>query len=465
VELVANTFPKKSRLGLLLEGCASQIIESGFDFKEVLPKRDLSNKSITVIMRTQGKRIEALNEALLCLSAQTNTDFDICLVGHKVSPMASKDIQEAVNQLPTFINSRLRYIEVNEGGRSHPLNVALSLLSSDYFVALDDDDLVFDNFIEAFVKGIRNNTGSAIHSGVFTQEWEYRNGAACSLNWPKPDYCDAFDAILQLNENHCPIMSLAFPSYLVNQFGLYYDETLSTLEDWDFIYRATQLCGVFESGANTSIYRLWKSAADTSHSLHSEEEWEDNRVQILQKMNQYPLLLPSECLELITDSIWLDAPVPLSSRGIAITGFRDSEPFPLSFGIRYDTSVRENCIQISDVNTVDSISIVLREAGIYSLDNLVVKIIYSDMTTESLDQYDVQHNGYSVNDDTISFLRRYSWFSISPSQAKSIDKILCYFAFRNCINEDLLSGTKIKVRLKQRYRKIRHHLHKLLSTI
>ena len=40
---------------------------------------------LTCIMRTQGKRREALEEILLCLSAQTCHDFEFIIIPHKVS--------------------------------------------------------------------------------------------------------------------------------------------------------------------------------------------------------------------------------------------------------------------------------------------------------------------------------------------------------------------------------------------
>ena len=39
---------------------------------------------LSVVMRTQGKRIEMLREAVLCLWAQTCQDFEVLIMGHNL---------------------------------------------------------------------------------------------------------------------------------------------------------------------------------------------------------------------------------------------------------------------------------------------------------------------------------------------------------------------------------------------
>ena len=44
---------------------------------------------LTVLVRTQGKRIEPLRDALLCLAAQSDQDFEVIVLDHDSEPDAA----------------------------------------------------------------------------------------------------------------------------------------------------------------------------------------------------------------------------------------------------------------------------------------------------------------------------------------------------------------------------------------
>lgn len=63
-------------------------IDKGFvkkyrDISEGTIKKSKTNVFLSVILRTQGNRPTGLREAMLCLRAQSNQDFEIILIGHK----------------------------------------------------------------------------------------------------------------------------------------------------------------------------------------------------------------------------------------------------------------------------------------------------------------------------------------------------------------------------------------------
>lgn len=81
------------------------------------------NPFLSVVTRTQGKRLHALRETLLCLAAQTCTDFEILIVAHKVAPELQPALGQVLEQLPDWLRARTRRLAVDEGGRTRPLNV------------------------------------------------------------------------------------------------------------------------------------------------------------------------------------------------------------------------------------------------------------------------------------------------------------------------------------------------------
>ena len=116
---------------------------------------------------------------------------------------------------PRWLKDRIELVAVDGGGRSRPLNVALSIVESPYAVILDDDDLVFDNWIESFLSELRDHYGSIILSGVYTQEWTSTEaGTSASLRgcFLAPCYLHIRIRPVRAGEHEpMPFMAWAFP--------------------------------------------------------------------------------------------------------------------------------------------------------------------------------------------------------------------------------------------------------------
>lgn len=251
---------------------------------------------LSIIMRTQGKRTEALQEALLCLYAQTDMDFEVCLMAHQVSERGMADITEVVERMPMSFQKKIRVIPVNYGGRTAPLSEGFLAAAGEYTAAFDDDDLVFEHWVETFHEMAREHGGKVLHAYCVQQKWlkqtsPYGDICYTAAGRLQNEYCTPFDFIRQLCGNFCPIHSVAFPSAAYQKMGFRFDESFDVLEDWDFLSRTTLACGVEEREELTSLYRIWENA-ENSRSLHEEEIWEKNREKVLRKLDEQPLTLP-----------------------------------------------------------------------------------------------------------------------------------------------------------------------------
>ena len=241
---------------------------------------------LSVVMRTQGRRPAALLDALNSLRAQTDQDFEILLIGHRLTPAEKVVVTPTLNQLDPDFRGKVRYMPLNRGGRSAPLNFAFAHARGRYIAPLDDDDLVTVNWIEEFRKASVTAPGTILHAYGLAQYWlveETENGQQLK---PVGDYiriyCQDFNAIYQLYINNCPFICIAFPREIFADWGFIFDESLNITEDWDYLMRTSVIFGITDIRTPTSIYRRWTNAENSS-TVHEQIEWDDNRAAIQKK--------------------------------------------------------------------------------------------------------------------------------------------------------------------------------------
>ena len=119
----------------------------------------ISAPFLSILMRTQGKRYEALKEALLSLAAQSDGDFEVIVILHRAQKADRQGTQALLEALSPEMKRRLTWRALETGTRSSPLNLALSLARGEYVAMLDDDDIVFENWVENFHRGAQKHPG------------------------------------------------------------------------------------------------------------------------------------------------------------------------------------------------------------------------------------------------------------------------------------------------------------------
>lgn len=415
---------------------------------------------LTVAIRTQGTRFEELSDVLSCLYAQDCDEFKVIIVGHNCKNKNAKSLIEFVENYSGFFKDRISLVLIEGGGRSRPLNAALQLSDTEYIAFLDDDDLVFSNWVSTFIDRFETCPGQIVHSFTYTQPWirfESVGGRSIAASGPaSPTYFSPFDYMGQLQVNSCPIMSLAFPLHLIKQFGLHFDESLSTVEDWDFLMRAVQICGVVDAPVGTSIYRIWESG-DSSHHLHDEDEWERNRQYVQNKLSKMMLLMPGGSLVYAPDPVKVDLPIQLISSFQALfidEALDEDDSVPPSY--------REYCVRdftnhlefACNGRTAQRISVRLKRGGQFKIDKLRLRVVCSCGAVLDFSSDDVESDAYELTPGELSFIRSSSIFSVQLPERLDIDRVEVSFRYYDYINEDLLSGTKLIVRLKQWTRKL-----------
>ena len=250
---------------------------------------------LSIVTRTQGLRPDTLRDVFLCLSGQSCTDFEHLVVGHRLSNETEDIVRDVIAENPGWLRERIRFLKVDHGNRTAPLNAGFAAAAGRYIAVLDDDDLVLGHWVETFKNLAGSRPGSIVRSGVVYQKYGSAETEFCRSS-PRAAgemlklYPLHFDFFSHLQENRTPFVALAFPRAVLNVLGIAFDETLTTAEDWDYLMRAAPLCGVESASEITAIYRHWSNGR-SSRTDHSLVEWDDNLRRIREKHSKLNMLI------------------------------------------------------------------------------------------------------------------------------------------------------------------------------
>ncbi len=388
---------------------------------------------LTVLTRTQGKRPEMLREMLLSLVGQSDHDFELVLIGHKLNDEQKAMVEQIIQEQPEMLRKRIRFVELDRGNRTTPLNVGFALAHGQYVAVLDDDDIVMDHWVESFHQAAKGHEGMVLHAYVFTQDWETvatetgRN-ALRAMSAPASTYCINFDILTQMRLNRCPLLGLAFPVYYFHEMGFIFDETLTTTEDWDYLMRLSTFAGVTDIEEATSIYRLWKNT-ETSATLHNADEWKKNYLLIQDKIMDMSLIIPSgnrkgvaqETMSAISEQWQSRAPV-ISCCALYLNhgkGFSQQEILMENaqydgrdFDVRFDFTDEE-------ASDLQEIRFDACEDGMFVLENLFALAKYQDGSVGTFTMDQCRCNGARV-ENAICFLKSDPWVVWSVPSGKKI---------------------------------------------
>ena len=394
---------------------------------------------LTVVLRTQGKRMEMLQDVLTCLQAQSDPDFETVIICHRTSKEACEAVRSMVAaQIPEFAD-RTRVIQSDEGERGAPLNLGFACARGRYAVCLDDDDLVLDHWVRVFHEAEKTHQGMILHAYAVTQKWQSvvdektHRQMLSAAGSPDPKYCVPYRTLGQQAENSCPFMGLAFPLFLFRELHVLFNETLSTTEDWDYLMRTAGIAGISETGEVTAIYRLWNTK-DTSRQLIQEPEWNVNYREIGQKMQPLPLLLTAYEAALCREEL-----TGLQSAGqkgrscfmrVSILFWSNGEPFTDRQHTMAPVAMKDGwirtCFAMKDLlkgKQITRIRFDPSEETLFALDHITVRLIKDGKVIEKLENMDIRETNGLVDGDTILFLSEDPVIILDTRKPESPDEV------------------------------------------
>ena len=251
---------------------------------------------LSVLIRTQGKRPQELREAFLSLAAQSNQDFEIIVIGHRTTLDQQKTIERVIADQVPSLQERTRFLRIDRGQRSTPLNLGLENARGRYVSIFDDDDIVLGHWVDEFAKAEKDYGGRILRAVALRQNVTVIDVLGAdgvrALGAPKPVYEREFSLARHVAKNQSPPIGWVFPRSLHRDFGLTFDESMTTVEDWEFLLQAAQLVGVTDVSRVGAIYRWWTDR-DSSRTAHPHDEWLQNELEVRRRIDAKPFLLPA----------------------------------------------------------------------------------------------------------------------------------------------------------------------------
>jgi len=250
---------------------------------------------LSIVTRTQGKRLQSLVEVFTCLAGQSVIDFEVLVIGHRLSNSSQLAVERVLEDNPEWLRERTRLILVDKGNRTHPLNVGFGAAQGDYIAILDDDDTPMAHWVETFKTMAEENPGCLLRASVVRQDVVNTRVLGSvgvrAVGSMHTIYPSSFDFLDHLRHNQTPPISVAFPRGAFHDLNIKFDEELTTTEDWDYIMRVATITDTVSSSAITSIYHWWVSD-QSSRTDHPTHEWVTNHQRIFQKMDEDMVLFP-----------------------------------------------------------------------------------------------------------------------------------------------------------------------------
>lgn len=188
------------------------------------------------LIRTQGHRLDLLEEAVNSVLAQT-VCITPCIIVHE-----NEAVFGAVSQWARKFASRVQLLHADSTGRrrGYPLNMGLDFVEQnaekyDFFCILDDDDIYYPLFSERMVMALSLAASDVAYcttnSRVLGQQAE-------SVYPPLPTSC-------LVAGNFIPVNAYVVRTTFLVKSGARLREDINYLEDWDFLLSLLQARGKF----------------------------------------------------------------------------------------------------------------------------------------------------------------------------------------------------------------------------
>jgi hypothetical protein len=259
---------------------------------------------LSIFTRIGDEGVFSVRDLLLCLAGQTDQNFEWLIIARPSFHSHIPELKRQLNINPD-LQRRTIFLISNSNSRGGLLNLGLKKMRGDYFVVLDDDDLVSSNYVESFnFAGKKCKSKNIIRSVAARKivEPSKQDGhnlisiSKAEFPWPKD-----FSQIDHIYSNQTPCFSIAFPKGEIDKFKILWDETLSATEDWDFLLNASSKIKVLQIQEITGIYRV---LANRSRSQRSEkiESWVTSEIRVRNKMKQLKFPFSIEEIEILAEA-------------------------------------------------------------------------------------------------------------------------------------------------------------------
>ncbi len=182
------------------------------------------------IIRTQGKRIDLLVEAVISVQTQ-NIMITPCIIVHGREDMFDFVKKNVLRELSPRSGVDLIFLNAPDVSRrrGYPCNVGLDYLAKnskiyDFFCFLDDDDYLLQNF-------------SLLADTIRKSKSDFAYGSTKAVPTKGGSYTQHFlmPSMALFCDNFIPVHSYIVRTEVLIDTGIRFDEEIDYFEDWDFL--------------------------------------------------------------------------------------------------------------------------------------------------------------------------------------------------------------------------------------
>jgi glycosyltransferase involved in cell wall biosynthesis/Flp pilus assembly protein TadD/ubiquinone/menaquinone biosynthesis C-methylase UbiE len=247
---------------------------------------------VSVVVPTHN-RPDMLLDALRSILHQAYQNFEIIVVND-----GGQDVRDEIN---AFQDKRIKCIvHAQNRGLAAARNTGVRNAAGDYIALLDDDDIFYPEHLETAVQFL-----SADNPVVYTDAVRatfVKQGDADTLAGRSVPYSMDYDRNKLLVGNIAPVNCFVFEKKLALEAGLF-DETFSTLEDWEFWIRLSARAN-FKHIPKKTVQVNWRTDGSTLTSSR-QADFQQNRERVYEKYRDDIARIPN-LAEIISEfnAIW-----------------------------------------------------------------------------------------------------------------------------------------------------------------
>jgi GT2 family glycosyltransferase len=210
---------------------------------------------VTIITRTYRGRGMFLKQAMQSVFNQTYPNIEL-LVAEDGGDTQFELVDSLSKTAPS--NVCVRFIENQKIGRSGVGNAAMSAAKGQYYMFLDDDDLLFSDHVETLMQCLsadRSLDGAyGLAFEVTTHVADDKGSYVEELMFTPPVFHQDWDYSVMQRHNFIPIQAIIFKKELYQRWGGF-DLALDQLEDWNLWLRYGYGSNFRYVAKTTSLFR------------------------------------------------------------------------------------------------------------------------------------------------------------------------------------------------------------------
>lgn len=236
---------------------------------------------ITVITRTVSGREGLLKQAIKSVVNQTYANIEHIIVedgGVSCSAICDE------YSLAERAGYSIRHLGCDKKGRSYAANRAFEEARGDYFLILDDDDLLFPDHLETLYIELLNSDADGSYSLAWDTPVSHMDKVKGSYkeegHFTLPIFYQEFEHEVLMHHNYLPIQSVLFRRELYDLNGGF-EEDMDFLEDWVFWCKITKNAKFKFVKKTTSMF---KTPATVSESYKRKKQLDGAYIQAKERI-------------------------------------------------------------------------------------------------------------------------------------------------------------------------------------